>query len=220
MLFRSAMADRMQHTGYFESLVHAAFPDHKLVFRNLAAAGDEVATRHRSENFGSPDDWLRRTKADVILGFFGANEAAKGPAGIDGFKKDMAAWIRHVRAENYSGKGAPRVALVSPVLQERHKDPNFADPGPMNAHIRLYAAAMAEVAKAEGVPFVDLVGESEARYAAAAASGRSLTVNGYLLSPEGDAALAPALFSGLTGKAAPTTSVDKLRAAVNEKNAQ
>jgi hypothetical protein len=33
----------MQHTGYFETLVHDRFPDHRLVFRNLAAAGDEVA---------------------------------------------------------------------------------------------------------------------------------------------------------------------------------
>ncbi len=220
VLVGGAMADRMQHTGYFEALVHAAYPDHKLVFRNLAAAGDEVAVRHRSENFGSPDDWLKRTKADVILGFFGANEAAKGPGGVEGFKKDLATWIRHVRAGNYSGKGAPRVALVSPVLQERHRDPNFADPGPMNANIRMYAAAMAEVAKAEDVPYVDVLGESEARYTAAAASGRSLTVNGHLLSPEGDAALAPALFSGLTGKPAPATSLEKLRAAVNEKNAQ
>ena len=220
VLVGGAMADRMQHTGYFEALVHAAYPNHKLVFRNLAAAGDEVATRHRSENFGTPDDWLKRTKADVILGFFGANEAAKGPAGVEGFKKELVAWIRHVRSGDYSGKGAPRVALISPVLQERHKDPNFADPGPMNANIRLYAAAMAEVAKAEDVKFVDLVGESEVRYHAAASAGQSLTVNGYLLSPQGDAALAPVLFSGLTGKAAPTASLEKLRAAVNEKNAQ
>ncbi|MFM8422003.1 MAG: hypothetical protein ACKOEQ_17980, partial [Verrucomicrobiota bacterium] len=96
VLVGGALADRMQHTGYFEALVHAQFPDHKLVFRNLAAAGDEVAVRHRSENFGSPNDWLKRTKADVILGFFGANEAAKGPAGIEGFKKDLVAWIRQV----------------------------------------------------------------------------------------------------------------------------
>ena len=220
VLVGGALADRMQHTGYFEALVHAQFPDHKLVFRNLAAAGDEVATRHRSENFGTPDDWLKRTKADVILGFFGANEAAKGPAGVEGFKKDLVAWLRHVREGNYSGKGAPRVALVSPVLQERHRDPNFADPAPMNANIRLYAAAMAEVAQAEGVTFVDLVAESERAYAAAAAAGRSLTINGHLMSPEGDQAMAPALFAGLLGKPAPESNVEKLRLAVNEKNFQ
>ena len=114
------IADRMQHTGYFETLVHDRFPDHRLVFRNLAAAGDEVANRHRSENFGSPDDWLTRAKADVIIAFFGYNESFKGAEGLPKFKTDLDAWIKHVRGGNYSGKGAPRVALVSPAANERH----------------------------------------------------------------------------------------------------
>ena len=62
--------------------------------------------------------------------------------------------------------------------------------------------------------------ESERAYAAAAAAGKSLTINGHLLSPEGDQAMAPALLAGLLGKPAPTTNVEKLRMAVNEKNAQ
>jgi hypothetical protein len=76
------IADRMQHSGYFETLIHDRFPDHRLVFRNLAAAGDEVANRHRSENFGSPDDWLTRVKSDVIIAFFGYNESFKGQEGL------------------------------------------------------------------------------------------------------------------------------------------
>ena len=35
-------------------------------------------------------------------------------ANLPKFKADLDAWIKHVRAGNYSGKGAPRVALVSP----------------------------------------------------------------------------------------------------------
>src|SRR5687768_16906614 len=61
----NTLADRMQHHNWLETLIHAAHPDQQLVFRNLAAAGDEVVTRHRSENFGSPDEWLTRVKADV-----------------------------------------------------------------------------------------------------------------------------------------------------------
>src|SRR5262245_30388342 len=72
-----SLPDRMQHSGYFETLVHAKYPDHHLVFRNLGFVGDEVTTRHRSENFGSPDDWLKRAEADVILAFFGFNESFK-----------------------------------------------------------------------------------------------------------------------------------------------
>src|SRR5687768_8582690 len=58
----NTLADRMQHHNWLETLIHAAHADQQLVFRNLAAAGDEVVTRHRSENFGSPDEWLTRVK--------------------------------------------------------------------------------------------------------------------------------------------------------------
>ncbi len=218
VLVGGALADRMQHSGHFEALVHGAFPNHRLVFRNLAAAGDEVGVRHRSENFGSPDDWLKRTQADVILGFFGANEAARGAAGLDRFRSELKGWIQHVRGQNYSGKGAPRVVLFTPVLQERHRDPNFADPTTMNANLRMYAAAMAEVAKGEGVPVVDLVGPSERAYAAASAAQTSLTVNGYLLTSEGDRALAPALFEGLFGRKPADSNLEKLRSVINAKN--
>src|SRR5262245_18003360 len=64
-LVGNSLPDRMQHSGYFETLVHGKFPDHQLVFRNLGFVGDEVTVRHRSENFGSPDDWLKRAQADV-----------------------------------------------------------------------------------------------------------------------------------------------------------
>jgi hypothetical protein len=98
VLVGSALADRMQHSGHFETLLHAHHPGLDLVVRNLAAAGDEVVIRHRSENFGSPDDWLKRTGATVILGFFGANESARGPAAVESFKSELTTWVRHVRS--------------------------------------------------------------------------------------------------------------------------
>src|SRR5205807_5072422 len=85
----NALADRMQHDAWLETLLYARFPRLDLVFRNLAASGDEVATWHRSENFGSRDEWLTRTKADVIFAFYGFNESFKGPGGIDKFKSDL-----------------------------------------------------------------------------------------------------------------------------------
>jgi hypothetical protein len=219
-LVGGALADRMQHSGYFETLVQERFPDNKLVFRNLAAAGDEVAIRHRSENFGSPDDWLNRVKADVILAFFGYNESFKGADGLPKFKTDLDTWVKHVRAGNFSGKGAPRVVLFSPAANERHQDLNFPDLTPNNPNLRLYSAAIAEVAKANGVPFVDVFEPSLKLFTAAAAKGRSLTINGYLLSQDGDQALAPILFEGLFGEKAPGGDLEKLRAAVNDKNWQ
>src|SRR4030095_7186843 len=78
----NALADRMQHDGYFETLLYPAYPEHDLVFRTLAVAGDEVVKRHRSENFGAPDEWLSKVKADAILAFFGVNESFPGEAGV------------------------------------------------------------------------------------------------------------------------------------------
>src|SRR6266545_3484599 len=101
----NALADRMQHHGFLESLIYAKFPQHDLLFRNLAASGDEVATWHRSENFGSRDDWLTKTGADVIFAFYGFNESFKGPSSVEPFKKDLAKFLKDTQAQNYSGKG-------------------------------------------------------------------------------------------------------------------
>src|SRR3954464_3773613 len=61
----NALADRFQHSGWLESFIYARHPKHDLVFRNLAVTGDEVATRARSENFGTPDEWLKKMQANV-----------------------------------------------------------------------------------------------------------------------------------------------------------
>src|SRR5207247_831902 len=102
-LVGNALADRMQHHGWLETLIYARFPNDDLVFRNLAASGDEVATWHRSENFGSRDEWLTKTKADVILAFYGFNESFKGQAGLEKFKKDLDKFLKETKAKNYSG---------------------------------------------------------------------------------------------------------------------
>src|SRR5437588_405993 len=77
------LPERFQHTGYLETYIVARNPKLDLVFRNLAVSGDEIAMRHRSENFGTPDDWLTRVGADVIFAFFGFNESFKGPEGLE-----------------------------------------------------------------------------------------------------------------------------------------
>ncbi|MEY2725222.1 MAG: hypothetical protein RLZZ458_1089, partial [Planctomycetota bacterium] len=71
----NTLADRMQHDGWLEAGLHARFPDHKLVFRDLGFSGDSLTERPRSDNFGSPDDWLGKVKADVIIACFGYNES-------------------------------------------------------------------------------------------------------------------------------------------------
>lgn len=121
----NTLADRIQHDGWFESYIHAKYPEHELVIRNLAAAGDEVVTRNRSENFGSPDDWLGKTGADVVFAFFGFNESFKGQAGIEQFKANLEKYLKDVSTKNYSGKRhAPHRALF-PDRQRKNSGPQL-----------------------------------------------------------------------------------------------
>src|SRR5688572_14760259 len=108
----NTLAERMQYDGWLETLLHARFPKHDLVVRNLGFSGDEVTTRLRSKNFGTPDEWLRGhaapiggyqdnrldgadTKVDVIFAFFGYNESYAGDAGLSAFEKQLGDWITH-----------------------------------------------------------------------------------------------------------------------------
>src|SRR5262245_48034845 len=219
-LIGSAVADRMQHHGWMETLIHAKFPTHELVFRNLAAAGDEVATWHRSENFGSRDEWLKKTGADVIFAFYGFNESFKGQPGIDKFKKALDKFVKETKAMNYGSRGPPRLVLFAPIANEKLGDPDMPDPQANNANLRLYVAAMAETAKANNVLFVDLFAISQRLYAEAAKEGRALTFNTFLLTESGDKALAPEIFRALFSEAPPSGDFERLRAAVLEKNAR
>ena len=178
VIIGNTLADRFQHSGWLETYIYAKYPKHGLVFRNLAIAGDEVATRHRPENFGSADDWLKKTQADVIFAFFGFNESFKGEAGLPKFKEELDKFLKGSAAKNYSGKGPPRLVLFSPIANERHQDRNLPDPKRNNTNLAAYAQAMREVAAANGVLFVDLFTPSQQAYAEAAKRGESLTANG------------------------------------------
>ena len=219
-LVGNALPDRFQHSGWLETLVHARFPDYQLVFRNLAAAGDEVVTRHRSENFGTPDDWLKRAQADVIWAFFGFNESFQGEAGLPKFKQDLDKYLKETLAKNYSDRGTVRIVLFSPIANEQHVDPSFPDPAVNNANLQLYTVAMAEVAASNRVPFINLFAPSQQLYKAAARERKSLTANGIFLTDEGDRRIAPILFEQVFGEPAPEGNYKKLRDVVNEKNAQ
>lgn len=215
----NALPDRMQHHASLETLIQAKYGQLDLVVRNLAAAGDEVAERSRSKDFGTPDEWLTRVGANVVFAFFGFNESFQGEAGLEKFKSDLDRFLRETRAQNYGGSGAPRIVLFSPIATEKHPDPNLALPDSINQNLALYAAAMAEVSRDRaGVTFVDLFNPSQKLFADAAKSGKPLTTNGVHLNESGDAALAPLIFKGITGENAPTGDFSKLQAAIQDKN--
>jgi glucose/arabinose dehydrogenase/azurin/type 1 glutamine amidotransferase len=216
----NTLADRMQFDGYLETLIYAKNPLAHLVFRNLAVSGDEVVKRARSADFGTPDEWLTRVKADVIFAFFGFNESFNGPAGLPQFKQDLDHYLKATLAQNYSSKGPPRIVLFSPIANEKLPDPNYPDVAANNANIKLYADAMREVAAANHVLFVDLFDPSQKLYAEAAARHQPLTINEIHLSEDGDKLLAPIIFQSVFASDPPTGDFEKLRTAINEKNWQ
>jgi len=215
-LIGNSLGDRMQHHGWLETLLVAKYPQHDLVFRNLAVAADEVSTWHRSENFGTRDEWLTRVKADVVFAFYGFNESFKGDAGLEKFKSDLTKFIKDTQAKNYSGKGSPRLVLFSPIANEKLTDPNMPNPEANNANLAKYTAAMGEVAKANGVQFVDLFTPSSKL----SGKRQPLTLNTFMLTENGDKALAPEIVKALIGEPAPSGNLEKLRSAINEKNAE
>ncbi|MCB1097877.1 MAG: discoidin domain-containing protein [Verrucomicrobiae bacterium] len=207
------LADRLQHSTKFEAILYKHRPQYDLVVRNLAVTGDEVTTWHRSENFGSQDDWLKRVEADVIFAFWGFNESFKGPDGVEQFKADLAAWIDAKRAQTY-GRQAPRIVLFSPIAVEDTGNPDLPDPGPLNENLALYTAAIEAVAGAKNAPFVNLFDLSSELFAS---EDTQMTVNGLHLTEEGYDALAQAMAWRLLGSGLPKVG-DLLQLAVAEKN--
>ncbi len=218
----NTLADRMQHHNHLETLITQKFPQHNLTFRNLSAAGDEVVTRARSKDFGTPDEWLAKVQPSVVFVFLGYNESFAGAEGLPKFKQDLETYLNNVRTKSYNGVAPPRIVLFSPIANEQLPGTEFAVPATNNRNLSLYSAAMAEVAGDKaGVTFVDLFAPSQKLSAAALAQGRSLTINGIHLSESGDALLAPEVFKTLFGSAAPsldTPDAQKLRALIAEKN--
>lgn len=211
-------ADRMQHHGWLETYIHALHPELNLTFRNLGFPGDELKTRPREDNFGSPDDWLSKNKTDVVLAFFGYNEALKGPDALPQFKKDLAEVIDGMQSQKYNGETAPRIVLFSPVAHENLYSRHLPDGTKNNKNLSLYTDAMREVAQAKEVLFVDLFTPTQKLYADAE---KPLTMNGIHLLEHGDRKLAEAVVPKLLGQEAPngdSPQVQKLREAVLDKN--
>jgi len=219
----NALADRMQHHAWLETMIHAKHPAHQIVVRNLAVSGDELTARARSKDFGTPDEWLTKVQAGVVFSFFGYNESFAGKDGLPKFKEDLEKFLRDTRAKNYNGLGAPRIVLFSPIATEKHSDPNIAFDPKINENLAAYTQAMAEVARDQaGVTFVDLFKPSQALYTEAARAGQPpLTINGVHLNAAGEGKLAQKVYPTLFGDAAPaidTPEAQKLRAAVLAKN--
>ncbi|WP_207508238.1 PVC-type heme-binding CxxCH protein [Telluribacter humicola] len=237
------LCSRMLNFGHFETEMQVRYPDSQLFIRNMCDPGDTPGFRPRSARnspwafpgaekfqteyanpsdsqgqFPSDDEWLTRLKADIIVGFFGYSESFQGPAGLDNYKAELEAFIKHTLAQKYNGTTAPKLALVSPIafedLSARMDVPNGKK---WNENLALYTKAMKEVAEKHNVLFVDAFTPSKSWYAS---SAEPLTIDGLQLNDKGYQKLAVLLADQLFGKEAPKAKVDRqvVYKAVMDKN--
>ena len=217
-LVGNELGERMQHHNYFELLLHNEFPDLDLTVRNLCFPGDEPSLRIRSKNFGSPESHLKHSGATVILYFFGFNESFAGDDGLGDFKEEIRKLVESTKSADYSGKGAPRIVLVSPIAFENTGDKNLPSGEAENKNLARYTAALQSTAKLTGVGFVDLHAPTKDMLDN---SDDRLTLNGCHLNDAGYKQLAPILMNGLFGQCKGKVDdlvVSKLKTEIDDKN--
>lgn len=91
------VVEREQRYGYWETALHAAFPDRNFTLRNLGWSGDTVFGESRARfDFNQPDagfkqlvDLTLELKPTIIFVSYGANESFAGEAGLEKFEKGL-----------------------------------------------------------------------------------------------------------------------------------
>lgn len=216
-LIGNALGERMQHQNYFETWLYEHFPDYQLVVRNLCFPGDEPALRRRVKGFGTPDEHLAHSQADVILCFFGLNESFRGEPGRASFVKELKDAVQQMAQQRYNGKSAPRVVLISAIAMQNTHDPDLPDGRAENQMLEKYVADMQQVAQQTHTGFVDLFHPTLQMFAA---TEDRLTINAIHLNERGYEQLAPLLGAALFSQADSTSAVhsEKLRQAIADKN--
>ena len=171
----------MMNFGYFETELQLRYPDSLLYIRNMCDGGNtpgfrphsgrtspwafpgaekfqtELAKSPHSEGFYEyPDQWITRHKADIIIAFFGYNESFQGEAGLDNYKAELDAFIKHTLQQKYNGISTPQLAIVSPIaFEDLSKKFDLPDGKIENENLMLYTNAMKEVSAKNKVHFID-----------------------------------------------------------------
>lgn len=223
VLLGNGLGERFLDHPYFEADLQMRYPDKQLVVRNLCRVGDTPGFRphpsrssqwafpgaerfhpqhqiHAGEgNQPSPDQWLATVKADTILAFFGYNESFDGPGGLENFKGELDAFITHTLSQKYNGRGAPRLILVSPIaFEDLSAKRDLPDGKKENQNLALYSKAMAEIAAARKIEFIDLFGATSKLYPTLE---KPFTRNGFLPNDDGYKLLGPVLVDLAFGNA-------------------
>ncbi|HZF66388.1 MAG TPA: PVC-type heme-binding CxxCH protein, partial [Chitinophagaceae bacterium] len=237
------LGSRMIHYDHFETEMHLRLPDSMLMFRNMCDPGTTPGFRpnagrespwafpgaekfqtelaNNSETHGhfeSDDQWLSRMKADIIITFFGYSESFAGKQGLENYKAELDAFIKHTVRKKYNGRTAPQMAIVSPIaFEDLSAKYDLPDGKQINQNLLLYTEAMREVATKNKVLFVDAFHPSKEWYKE---SNEDLTVGGFQLNDAGYARLSKLLSDKIFGDTTPKAAQNRtlVKEAVDEKN--
>ncbi len=234
------LASRMMNYGHFETNVYLKFPDRNLIIRNMARGGNtpgfrphagrntpwafegankfknELAKDSNSEGFFKyPDEWLEDLRADILLAFFGFSESFNGEDGIDNFKAELEAFIKHTKKQQYNGHGSPQLVLITPTAyQDLSQEIDVPNGVEENKNLALYVEAMKMVGMANNVPVVDLFSASLTWYV----TNKKLTIDGMQLNEAGYELLSNYLVDKLFGTNKNDAHKELVHNAVIEKN--
>jgi len=208
VLIGNNLGSRMLNFGHFETEMHLRYPDSTLFIRNMADPGNTPGFRpHSSRNspwafpgaekfqtelanksgsighFPTEDEWLTNLKTDVILAFFGYSESFEGEAGLQNYKDELHAFIKHTKSQKYNGSESPQLALISPIaFEDLSAKMDLPDGKKENKNLALYAQAMKEVAEKDSILFVDAFGATKKWFAS---EPEYLTADGFQLNDLG-----------------------------------
>lgn len=237
------LGSRMLFYDHFETELHLRYPEKSLLVRNMCDPGDTPGFRPHASRFDpwafpgaekfqsefanksdseghleSPDQWLSNSKTDIIIAFFGYSESFHGAEALETYKQELDAFIKHTLKQQYNGKSAPQLVLVSPIafedLSKLHDLPNGVQE---NANLLLYTKAIQAVAQQNKIPFVDAFTPSKQWYVD---SAEPLTIDGCQLNDAGYRKFGKFLCDEIFGQNAPKAEANRalVKAAVQEKN--
>lgn len=245
ILIGNNLGSRMMNYGHFETEMQLRYPDSMLYIRNMCDGGNtpgfrphsarpipwafpgaekfqiEYARNSNSEGFyDSPDIWISNHKADIIIAFFGYSESFQGAKGLENYKAELDAFIKHTLKQKYNGTSVPQLAIVSPIaFEDLSKQFDLPNGKTENINLELYAKAMKEVAAKNKVHYLNVFTPTKQWYNT---NDKPQTIDGSQLTDAAYAKFGPLLADGIFGKSKVTPAMEANRQlvhdAVQEKN--
>ena len=234
----------MMNYGYFETELQLRYPDSMLYIRNMSDAGNTPGFRLHSGrpspwafpgadtlqsdpdllndpnaqgHWPTPEEWLNNHEADIIIALFGYTESFRGEAGLQRYKEELDAFIKHTLSQHYNGSSSPQLAIISPIaFEDRSADYDLPDGKEINQRLEMYTDAMREVSQNNGVLFVDMYRPFGKLYSQ---NDDPLTIDGLQLNDAGYREFSVRLADAVFGKKKPdNTNRQLVHEAVMEKN--